>query len=365
MLLRAIQNKRAVSVVIGYVLLIAISIVMSVIVYQWLKTYVPREATKCSDGTSVFIDKIYYDCTNSMLNITLKNNGKFSVNGYFIHVSNRSDQEIPTIDISKNITKGGVVSGNAISFSDSVENALFPEEPGNVKISSFKVAGYGRLYKVEIIPTRLQEVNNKKRLVSCGEAKVNEELSCYAVCKQDCTGRVCGLDPTCKELCPPGCTGADVCNSLGQCIPPAQCADTCATYGYQCETWTICGQSIICGSYGGGCQSGYECNALGRCVSLCGNGAIDSGETCDDGDTSSGDGCSASCLIETGFTCSGQPSTCTVISSCPSYCVSLNYNTGYCTSSAGTCGAGGGIYQSGGDKWCTGGSQADTCCCTS
>jgi cysteine-rich repeat protein len=43
---------------------------------------------------------------------------------------------------------------------------------------------------------------------------------------------------------------------------------------------------------------------------VCGNGVIQPGEQCDDGDTSGGDGCSAACTIEPGFTCSGQPSAC-------------------------------------------------------
>jgi cysteine-rich repeat protein len=42
----------------------------------------------------------------------------------------------------------------------------------------------------------------------------------------------------------------------------------------------------------------------------CGDGGIDPGETCDDGDTISGDGCDASCQREPGFTCSGDPSVC-------------------------------------------------------
>ncbi len=179
MLLQAGQNKRALSVVIGYVLLIAISIVMSILVYQWLRTYVPKDTAKCSDGTSVFIKEIYYDCANSRLNITLKNNGKFSVNGYFIHVSNNSNQDsLAVIDLSKNITDGGITSGNSIVFSDTVENALTPTEPTNTKISSFDVRGYGQLYKIEIIPTRMQEIENKKKLVSCGDAKLEETLTC-------------------------------------------------------------------------------------------------------------------------------------------------------------------------------------------
>ena len=40
----------------------------------------------------------------------------------------------------------------------------------------------------------------------------------------------------------------------------------------------------------------------------CGNGVVDVGETCDDGNTVSGDGCSSTCQLETGFLCmAGTP----------------------------------------------------------
>jgi len=42
----------------------------------------------------------------------------------------------------------------------------------------------------------------------------------------------------------------------------------------------------------------------------CGNGIIEGGEICDDGNISSGDGCNLACRIEFGFTCSGAPSVC-------------------------------------------------------
>lgn len=181
MLLRAIQDKRGLSAVIGYVLIIAISIVMSIVVYAWLKTYVPKDTTKCSEGTSIFIRDTAYTCTlgQETLNITIKNNGKFSVNGYFIHVSNSSDLDsLATIDISSRIRVGGNISGNSIVFNQLIYNYLTPDEPTNVRTSSFNVSGYGQLYKVEIIPIRLQEEGTKKRIVSCGDSKVEETLAC-------------------------------------------------------------------------------------------------------------------------------------------------------------------------------------------
>jgi len=43
---------------------------------------------------------------------------------------------------------------------------------------------------------------------------------------------------------------------------------------------------------------------------VCGNNVIETGENCDDGDAQGGDGCSATCQQETGWTCTGQPSFC-------------------------------------------------------
>lgn len=177
MLLLANRNKRGLSMIIGYVLLITISIVMSVIVFQWLRGYVPKDAIKCSEGTSILIKDISYNCISKTLNVTIKNNGKFSVNGYFIHASNKTNEEIATIDLSSKIIFGGNVSGSSITFSQD-RNSLTPDEPTNAKKSIFNVSGYGTLYKIEIIPTRFQEEDGKNRFVSCGDAKIKETVTC-------------------------------------------------------------------------------------------------------------------------------------------------------------------------------------------
>ncbi|KAI8473932.1 MAG: concanavalin A-like lectin/glucanase [Monoraphidium minutum] len=47
-----------------------------------------------------------------------------------------------------------------------------------------------------------------------------------------------------------------------------------------------------------------------RWLSNCGNGAVEGAEECDDGDRLDGDGCSAACKLEPGWSCSGAPSRC-------------------------------------------------------
>ena len=64
---------------IGYVLLVAIAIIMSMIVFQFIRTYVPKDIVDCPDGVSVFIQETEYDCDDDTLKVTIKNNGRFNI----------------------------------------------------------------------------------------------------------------------------------------------------------------------------------------------------------------------------------------------------------------------------------------------
>ena len=68
-------------------------------------------------------------------------------------------------------------------------------------------------------------------------------------------------------------------------------------------------------------ESGYSCNRIDNseanpdvCTPNCGNSVFDTAEQCDDGNVLSGDGCSATCLVEANWGCSlpvlGTPSVC-------------------------------------------------------
>jgi len=58
---------------------------------------------------------------------------------------------------------------------------------------------------------------------------------------------------------------------------------------------------------GAGCAQGFDPAAV---LPSCGDGARGDAEECDDGNLSSGDGCSAGCRLELGWSCDGQPSAC-------------------------------------------------------
>src|SRR3989338_6029523 len=109
------KNKKGISIIIGYVLLISVAIVIGGVTYQWLKSYVPKDSVECPEGVSMYLEKAF--CNNNQLKITLKNNGRFDIEGYFVHASNNSLQEIATIDLSKYLIGGAGTAGEMVKFS--------------------------------------------------------------------------------------------------------------------------------------------------------------------------------------------------------------------------------------------------------
>jgi cysteine-rich repeat protein len=66
------------------------------------------------------------------------------------------------------------------------------------------------------------------------------------------------------------------------------------------------------GGGGGAATGGTAASTTVDSAPVCGDGVVSGNEECDDGNTTSGDGCSATCTVEAGYTCTGSPSVCTM-----------------------------------------------------
>jgi len=94
------KNKRALSEVVSYVFLIVIALTLAGLIYAWLVNYLPSTNPNetCKEGTSLAIEDYSCSTINSTIEITIKNQGMFSISGFFIRASNSSDEKvIPTM----------------------------------------------------------------------------------------------------------------------------------------------------------------------------------------------------------------------------------------------------------------------------
>lgn len=175
------KNKKGVSVMIGYILLISFAIVIGALVYTQLKTYVPRETLECPDGVSLFVKDYTYNCSalNHELKLTIKNNGRFDIGGYFIHATNDSIQEVATIELDS-YSNNFIPPGPGVIFGGvSIGANSFAPNDEETHIFTLDGVGFGKINNsIEIIPMRWQEEKNKLRIASCSPAKITERIVC-------------------------------------------------------------------------------------------------------------------------------------------------------------------------------------------
>lgn len=178
---KILDNKKGVSTMIEYVLLIVIVMTMSGMVYLWMKTYVPKEAIQCENGVTLYITdmKCKYDSVSGKysLNVTLKNNGRFNIRGFFIRATTDKSQELAILDLSSNLnpTLSPEHIDNEVLFSSYMAgNSLAPvQEKTKYFINLDKP-----IYSIEITPTRDQVIDGKNSLAVCGDAIVKEDVNC-------------------------------------------------------------------------------------------------------------------------------------------------------------------------------------------
>ncbi|MBU1252538.1 MAG: hypothetical protein KKC96_03015 [Nanoarchaeota archaeon] len=177
------RDKKGLSVMIGYVLLVVFALAISVGIYQWLKTFVPQDSLDCPDGVSVFLKSANFNGTSNKLTIEVVNSGRFNIAGYFIHVATVSADEVPNVDVSSYLNKtessAGIHAGSVIFLIGSDENNPF--SPGDSEMHSFdllELTGTPKI--VSVIPTRQQVDDDRKRFVGCGTARAEQNVEYFA-----------------------------------------------------------------------------------------------------------------------------------------------------------------------------------------
>ncbi len=93
------SDKRGISVIIGYILLIGIAIGLSVMVYNWLVFFLPGEEIECPDTINLDLRDVSCNAGLRELNFSVRNNGLFSFDGFVVKVNHREDARIGVYNI--------------------------------------------------------------------------------------------------------------------------------------------------------------------------------------------------------------------------------------------------------------------------
>jgi len=149
------------------------------------------------------------------------------------------------------------------------------------------------------------------KVAFCGDGVVTNTIG--EQCDDGTNDGAHGCDVDCKRLtgwkCPP---------AGGACVVDLYCGNGTVDAGEQCDDHNFKnydGCDSTCFK-----ESGWACPSTGgSCERICGNGKLDPGETCDDSNIYSGDGCTgtcngancpAICTVEQDFTCSTVGQSC-------------------------------------------------------
>jgi hypothetical protein len=169
-----IKNKLAISAIIGEVLLISLAIVMAGGVYAWLKFYVakPLPTESCDEAVNLIISN--YNCIpDKILNISLKNQGRFDINGVMIKISNKSGDELaifPLTEIKFDTELGQYEDPRtALSF----DPVLIP---GNESTKLLNYSKYNQIDYLELEPTK--GVDQYGRVILCEKSISKIPLTC-------------------------------------------------------------------------------------------------------------------------------------------------------------------------------------------
>lgn len=334
------KNKKAVSEIIAYVILISIGLSLSILVFVWLKSYVSEDTRKtCPDEATLIIRN--YSCSKTLgkvinLDITIKNRGLFIVDGFMVKVNDRQDSSIGVYNLY---------------------NLLAPKEgekllPGEEVIYhySIKEDTYQGNELVEIDDVKLIEVQpfiDKKNKILC-ESVSSQVVSCGAsagTCVSNCAnGQICAANINCfsgncsDNICAPysgckfNCPAESLCilNSQcmsGSCLSSGVCACTADVGCDDGNSCTITDQRICSGGILGACSGNVVlpvCDLVPENVE-CGE-AIPSSNGCG---TCAGTGT----MCDAGEVCSSG----VCVSSCTPDCAGKNCGDDGCGGSCGTC----------------------------
>ena len=174
------RNKKGLSEMVSYALLVSIAIIVSVGVFIWMRGIANvSPPADCKEGTSIMLED--YSCTSSGsypgISLNLKNNGMFNVEGIILAVSNDSKRFDPVYLVPLN--QPGQSPGYFFFW------PLF--EPSKNVNAGFKntqkiggveqLVPFNEIKIIQIQPFITYKKGNKKEIIVCQDSVVRQEIT--------------------------------------------------------------------------------------------------------------------------------------------------------------------------------------------
>ena len=204
-------NKKAVSLMLSYVILIVIAISLAIGVYAWLKFQANiEELDKCPDDVSLILQNYECNLETKEISLTVQNKGLFNLDGFIVRGADTSG-EIPAVVLApENEVQVGT---GRYDFA----NEFAPNAKEDVSFS-FRDKGLDNLIKIQIEPFRIQkDKKGQDKVVFCDNAVITQDIVCE-IPEEKCweiQGDAC-VEITCPEPIE-NCVAPDCYASLASC----------------------------------------------------------------------------------------------------------------------------------------------------
>jgi flagellin-like protein len=170
--IRKIKNKKGLSEVVSYVLLIVVAVSLAVIVYGWLKVQLPKEKPLCPDNIGIAIKSYNCNLVQKTVNITIENRGYFNIEGVNVKIANTSGgvAALPVTAIS------GAIAVNNEGFIY-FNRALNPREE---YFASYNYSIHNQIKKIQIIPFIFDKKtgSSQNQIILCTDNILSQEIQC-------------------------------------------------------------------------------------------------------------------------------------------------------------------------------------------
>ncbi len=179
------KNKKGLSEMVSYVLLVIIAVGLSALVFAYLKVYVPKDKAECNSDISIILEK--YSCVldsngNAELNLSFLNKGLFKIDGAYVRFGS-VDKSVKQLVNDPNTAGMSIhkfyLSKGPEEIVTSIENRNPTGlKPGESSQRSYEVdsslLGQGNEYSIEIQPAVISEGD----ILACSSAVVTQTINC-------------------------------------------------------------------------------------------------------------------------------------------------------------------------------------------